>query len=112
MGRASTSAVFNAPIKTVFNVIADYSQYPKFLPEVKKVSVIDTKPDKKLIELELNVVKTFRYQIWLYEKPFYEISWKFHTGEFFKENEGFWKLKDLSPDKTQVDYQITAKFGV
>lgn len=112
MGKASISEVFNAPAKAIFNVITDYGRYPEFLPEVKRVSVIDSKPEKKLVEFELQIVKTFRYQLWLIEKPYFEVSWKFHTGDIFKENSGHWKLKELEDGKTQVEYEIMAKFGL
>ncbi len=113
MGKASISGVFNAPIKTVYQVISDYSKYPEFLPEVKRVSVIDaSNPEKKLIEMELQVIKSFRYQIWIMAKPPYELTWKFHTGEIFKDNAGSWNLKDMGDGKTHVDYEIEAKFGM
>ena len=95
MGQANTSGTFNAPIDKVYKVLADYSSYPQFMPEVKKVSILESSPEKKLVEYELQIIKTFRYQIWLFEKPNSEITWKFHTGEIFKENSGFWKLTDL-----------------
>ncbi len=113
MGKANISGTFNAPIKTVFQVISDFHKYPEFLPEVKRVSVIDgSHADKKLVEMQLQVIKSIRYQIWIYEKPPTEMSWKFHSGEIFKDNSGSWKLKDLGDGKTQVDYEITAKFGL
>src|ERR1035438_7661095 len=95
MGQATTSAVFNATADRVFKVISDYNSYPLFMPEVKRVSVIESGPEKKLVEYELSIIKTFRYQLWMFEKTNLEISWKFHTGEIFKENSGSWKLTDL-----------------
>jgi coenzyme Q-binding protein COQ10 len=112
MSQASTSEVFNSPIKTVFKVLADYSSYPQVTTDIKRVSIIDDTPEKKLVEFELQIIKSFRYQLWLFEKPFNEISWKFHSGDLFKENTGSWKLKDLGDGKTQVDYMINAKFGL
>jgi ribosome-associated toxin RatA of RatAB toxin-antitoxin module len=112
MGQASTSEIFNAPVETVFKVLSDYNNYPKVLSDVKRASILESGPDKKLVEFEINVIKTFRYQLWLFEKPSEELSWRFHSGELFKENTGSWKLKSLGDGRTHVDYTITAKFGV
>src|SRR6266576_2862758 len=111
MGQATISEVFNAPINRVFQVVADYSKYPEFMSDVKRVSVIESGPEKKLVEFELQILKTFRYQLWMFEKLNEEVSWKFHTGEIFKENTGSWKLTDVG-GKTRADYSLTAKFGV
>lgn len=112
MGQAATSGTFNAPIAKVFSIISDYGSYPQFMPEVKRVSVIETTGEKKLVEYELSIIKTFRYQLWMFEKPNNEVSWKFHTGEMFKDNTGSWKLTDLGNGTTKADYELTAKFGV
>src|ERR1039457_5579343 len=112
MAHAKTNENFNAPIEKVFKVISDYSSYPKFLNDVKRVSIIDDKGDKKLVEFELQMMKSFRYQLWLTEKHNEEVSWKFHTGDVFKENSGHWRLKDLGDGKTEVHYEISAKFGL
>jgi coenzyme Q-binding protein COQ10 len=112
MSQATISEIINAPAKQVFEVISDYHKYPEFLSDVKRVSIIDTVNDRKLVEFEIQIIKTFRYQIWLTEKPFSEISWKFHTGDLFKENSGQWLLKELGDGKTQVEYNIAAKFGL
>ena len=64
------------------------------------------------MEFEIQVIKSFRYQLWLFEKPFTEVSWKFHSGDLFKENNGGWKFKDLGDGRTQADYKISAKLGL
>ena len=112
MSDASTSEIFNAPQKTVFKVLTDYSSYPSVISDIKRVSIIDASPEKKLVEFELQIVKSFRYQLWIFEKPYSQISWKFHSGDVFKENTGSWTLKDLGENKTQVDYEISASFGL
>jgi coenzyme Q-binding protein COQ10 len=112
MSQVSTTETFNAPIKTVFKMLTDYGNYPLITSDIKRVSVIDDGPEKKLVEFEIQIIKSFRYQVWLYEKPFSELSWRFHSGDLFKENTGSWKLKDLGENKTQVDYSLSAKFGL
>lgn len=112
MGSVATTEIFNAPQKVVYGVIADYSAYPEFLTDVKRVSVLESQPDKKLVEYEVQVIKSFRYQLWMYEKPNFEVSWKLHDGDMFKENTGGWYLKDLGDGRTQAEYKINAKFGM
>jgi ribosome-associated toxin RatA of RatAB toxin-antitoxin module len=113
MGKANISGVFKAPIKKVFEVVSDYSKYPEFLPEVKRVSIIDaSQPERKLVEMELSVIKSFRYQVWITSKPFTEVQWKFHSGDLFKDNTGGWRLKDLGDGTTHVEYYLEVKFGL
>ncbi len=112
MAQATTQEIFNAPIAKVFGVLSDYSNYPQFMSDVKRVSIIESSGSKKLVEFELQIIKTFRYQLWLMETAPTEVAWKFHTGEIFKENSGSWKLTDTGDGKTKADYNISAKFGV
>ncbi len=112
MSEAKVSETVNVASKVAFGVVSDYGRYPEFLPDVKRVSIIDSQPDKKLVEFEIQVIKNFRYQLWLIEKPFVEITWKLHSGDMFKENSGSWHFKDLEGGKTQIDYHISAKLGL
>jgi coenzyme Q-binding protein COQ10 len=112
MAKAKTSEIFNGSLKRVYEVLSDYSKYPEFLPEVKRASVLESGPEKKLVEFEVQVIKTFRYQLWFLEIPNKEVTWKFHSGEIFKDNSGSWKLKDVGKGQTRADYEIEAKFGM
>jgi ribosome-associated toxin RatA of RatAB toxin-antitoxin module len=112
MANAKTSEIFNASIERVYKVLSDYGAYPDFLPEVKRASILESGSEKKLVEFEVSVIKTFRYQLWFQEIPNSQVAWKFHSGEVFKENSGVWTLKDLGDGKTRADYEINAKFGL
>lgn len=113
MGKAAISDVFDVPSKKVFQAVTDYSHYSDFLSDVKRVSIIDSSQEnKKLVEFEINVVKTFRYQVLLTEEPYHRVSWKFHTGDLFKENTGIWTFKDREDGKCDVEYSLEAKFGM
>src|ERR1700677_4122289 len=100
MAQAVTTEIFNAPVERVFKIISDYSNYPQFMTDVKRVSVIESSAEKKLVEYELQIIKTFRYQLWMTEVLNTEIAWRFHSGEIFKENTGSWKFKGLDGNKT------------
>jgi coenzyme Q-binding protein COQ10 len=112
MGKASTTAIFEAPIEKAFKIISDYSNYPQFMSDVKRVSIIESSAEKKLVEFELQIIKTFRYQLWMTEVANSEVTWRFHSGEIFKANSGSWNLKDLEGGRTQAEYTIDAKFGI
>jgi len=113
MAKASISETFNAPIKKVFQTITDYSHYPEFLSDVKRISIIDdTNPKAKLVEFELSLIKTFRYQVIMTEEPNHRLSWRFHSGDIFKTNTGQWTLKEIEPEKTLAEYSLEVGFGV
>jgi coenzyme Q-binding protein COQ10 len=112
MAQAKIKQVFNAPIESVFKVISDYENYPEITPETKKVTILETTGEGKLVEFEIQVIKSFRYKLWMNEVPSTQISWKLHSGDMFKENFGGWTFKDLGNNTTEAEYSVNAKFGV
>lgn len=109
MAKAETTEVFNCTPEQFFKIISDYGNYPQFLSEVKNCVVLKTEGSKKLVEYTVNVVKNFKYTLWMHETTDSEIRWEFASGDLFKSSKGFWKLQ-AEGDKCRATYAVDAEF--
>lgn len=111
MAQAQASEVFHCSVENFFKILTDYEKYPQFLSEVKSCHVVETKGNKKLVEYQISLIKSFTYSLWMTEAAPNNISWDFANGDIFKQMSGYWKLSDEA-GKTRADYMIEAKFGM
>lgn len=112
MTKVTRSIIINAPREKVYEVIADFEGYPKFLPETKEVSIEKASAKEVVATFTLQMIKevscTLRFKM---TRPS-GISWTLVEGEMITDNKGSWKLKKLSPRKTEVKYTIDVSFGL
>ena len=109
MATGGTSDVFNCTPEQFFKIIADYEKYPEFLQETKEVKVLKTEGNRKLVEFKVSVVKSFKYTLWMTEKPPEQVSWEFAGGDLFKTSNGYWKMED-EKGKCRATYYVDATF--
>lgn len=111
MAAAETTESFPCTVEQFYSIISDYEKYPEFLSEVKSCRVIESKGDKKLVEFQVSVIKTFTYRLWMTEQPGKGISWVLDSGDVFKTSIGSWNLQNIS-GKTQAKYKVDATFKI
>src|SRR5258708_682714 len=111
MAKASTTELFNCTPDQFFKVIADYEKYSEFLSEIKSCKVLKKEGNKKLVEYQVSVIKSFTYNLWMTEDPSKSITWEFASGDVFKSVKGSWKLEEEA-GKCRATYTIEATFGV
>ncbi|MBX3018449.1 MAG: SRPBCC family protein [Bdellovibrionaceae bacterium] len=111
MAGAQTSEVFNCTPEQFYKIVADYESYPQFLTEVKGCKVLKTEGNRKLVEYSVQVVKNFKYSLWMTETPSSEITWEFAGGDIFKTSSGKWKLTDEG-GKCRAHYEVEATFNM
>ena len=109
MAGASTTEGFNCTVDEFYAIISDYEKYPEFLSEVKNIEVLREENGKKLVEYTVNVVKDFKYRLWMVEEAPSKITWSFDSGDLFKVSDGSWVLEDEA-GKTRATYSVEAKF--
>jgi ribosome-associated toxin RatA of RatAB toxin-antitoxin module len=111
MSGATRSITINASREKVFEVISDFEDYPEFLPEMKNVG-IDKKTAKEVVAFfTLNMMKEINYTLKLKLTKPSSISWTLVEGDVMSKNSGSWKLKKVSPRKTDATYTIDVQFG-
>lgn len=111
MAKASTTEVFNCSVDQFYKIISDYAKYHEFLAEVKKCSVVKAEGNRKLVEYQVQVIKAFKYQLWMTEGAPNSITWEFASGDVFKTSVGSWKLEDEA-GKTRATYTVEATFSM
>jgi ribosome-associated toxin RatA of RatAB toxin-antitoxin module len=111
MASAQTTEVFNCSVDQFFKIISNYEKYPEFLKEVTGCKIVQDTGNKKLVEFQVSVIKTFKYSLWLTEKDGTEISWELASGEMFKTSVGHWKLAEEA-GKCRATYFVDATFNM
>jgi len=111
MAKASTTEVFNCTPEQFFKIISDYEKYHEFLGEVKQCNILKTEGNRKLVEYNVQVIKSFKYSLWMTENAPTGISWELASGDTFKTSVGSWKLENEA-GKTRATYTVEATFGM
>lgn len=111
MTSVSRSIIINSPREKVFDVITDFGSYPQFLSDMKKVVVEKSSSKEIVASFELQIVTTLKYRLKLKLTRPSTVTWKMIEGQLMKKNDGGWKLKALSPKRTEATYTIDVEMG-
>lgn len=111
MAGATRTIVINAPPEKVFDVITQFERYPEFLPEVKRIRVLERRDNEAKVQYEVDVVKTIRYTILARSERPKRMSWTFVEGEVMKDNKGSWVLEPEGEGRTRVTYTVEMALG-
>ncbi|MFZ4405498.1 MAG: SRPBCC family protein, partial [Pseudobdellovibrionaceae bacterium] len=85
--------------------------YHEFLAEVKQCKILKVEGSRKLVEYNVQVLKSFKYCLWMNETAPNSINWEFASGDIFKTSVGSWKLENEA-DKCRATYSVEATFGM
>jgi ribosome-associated toxin RatA of RatAB toxin-antitoxin module len=104
---ARAVGIIDASSNAVWDLLVDYEAAAKFMPNIKSSRILKCKGNRVLTKTVVGIA--------LFEKTFYSqsvlmkeknmIQWKQVKG-FFKENRGYWKLKPIGNNKTELTYTI------
>ncbi len=111
MASGGTTDVFNCTPEQFFKIISDYEKYSEFLQEVKQAKILKTEGTRKLVEYQVQVIKSFKYTLWMTEKEDSMVSWEFAGGDLFKTSNGHWKI-EAEGGKTRGIYHVDATFNL
>ncbi len=109
MAKATTSDVFKCTKSEFYKIITDYEKYPEFLSEVKSCKILKTEGPRKLVEFQVQLMKTFKYTLWMTEVENSSVDWEFVSGDLFKTNSGSWKLQE-DGGKCRATYSLDVTF--
>ena len=112
MTQTSLVEIFNCTPEQFFSIIVDYEKYSEFLRDTKRVQLIQSEGNEKIVEFQVALMfKKFTYQLKLVEKPNQELSWSLHSGELFNVSNGKWILEPVDQG-TQARYEIEVDFKI
>ncbi len=115
MAKAKATEVFKCTAEQFFKLVTDYSKYPDFLTEVKKCQVLKTEGNKKLIEYNVSMIKSFSYKLQMVENYVENgtstVVWDYISGDVFKSLKGSWTIEPEG-GQCRATYEVEAKFGL
>ena len=111
MANATTTEIFNCTPAQFYKIVSDYEKYPEFLSEVRGCRVLKSEGNRKLVEYTVNVVKNFKYSLWMAEIENVEVKWEFAGGDIFKTSTGYWKMAEEG-GKCRASYAVDATFNL
>jgi len=112
MPEAERSIEVDVKPKVLYDIISDFERYPEFIPEMKKVKILEKSKNRIVAEYEVSMIKTIRYTLVLDLKPNKEVSWSLKEKGFFKVNDGKWTLESLDKGKrTKATYWLRLDMG-
>ncbi len=111
MAEATRTEVLDVSLDALWDVITDYPNYPKFVEGLKDLKILEKKPNEVVAEYQLEMMgKKIRYVCRHKEKPKKSLEWTMVEGEFFKSNDGSWKLKAVGDKQVEATYSLSVGF--
>ena len=109
----SKKITINATPEQCFKVITDYKSYPKFLDDLKKIEVKKQKGNMCEVTQHIEVMKDISYTLRMTADPKkHVVVWDFVEGDYLRDNNGSWELKEIKKGQTQATYNIDIRFGL
>jgi len=109
MASVETVEIFDCTPDQLFSIITDYENYGDFISEIDYCEIIEDEGDRKLVEYNINMVKTFTYRLWMEKTDDYKVEWSLESGDLFKVSNGSWEL-EADGDQTKATYSVEAQF--
>lgn len=114
MAKVTREKEMSVPAKFLAQAITTFESYPEFVEEVVSVKRLPGSvagaSGKQRVVFELEVVKRFQYTLEFDIQGESEIAWHLVESNFFKVNEGKWRLKPIDDKRTQVTYEVEVGF--
>lgn len=118
------ATLMNGSVQKLCSVIMNYSEYPEFMPNTDKTTIVSTSEGATVIEMTLGLplgkIKRYRLKMMPAVTPEYcQLSWKLVPWEGLRASEtivdtaGYWQLSPYPKDKnkTLVKYYVFADPG-
>lgn len=111
MAEVVEKLTMDVPRQALWDTITSFDEYPNFVDEVVKAERLPGGTDARFqVQFELEVVKRFVYVLEFAASSPETLSWKLVESNFFKRNQGAWKLEE-NGGKTDVVYEVDVEVG-
>lgn len=114
MSAVTIEHIFDGNIEQVFEACRQYLDYPKFLPGVAGIEVLDAKEPKSecQVRYEVKLIKVFHYTLNMFEEKPRKIWWHLDESNLMKKSSGSWEFSDLGKGKTKAVYSLDVAFSM
>jgi len=113
MAQAEQEKTYEVDAAKYFQAVSEYEKYPQFVDGMKKVTASRSGDGSVSAHYEFSMMsKEMTYDLAIRENPSQgEVSWTLRSSEFFKVNNGAWKIESLGPDRCKVKYSLEVEFN-
>lgn len=114
MAKASHKKVMSVSSDKLWKTILNYESYNQFVDGVHKVKVLEKSDGKTKVEYAIELLgKEIFYVLEHDEKQVpNRMSWKCIESNILKSNEGYWEIKSVGSDQTEVNYELSLEFKI
>ena len=112
MAGASREEIFDVSAEKYYEALVDYEYYPKLLPEVDSIDVLEKNDSAAKIQYNIQIVKKISYTLKMKQSRPNSLEWSLDSGSLFKTNTGAWKIESLGDDKCKVTYNLDVALKV
>ena len=111
MAQAESEKTYDISAEKYFKAVTDYESYPKHVDGMKKVKA-ERSGNEITAHYELSMMsKDMSYSLKIKENPGAgEVSWTLLKSDFFKVNNGSWKIESTGPNSCRVKYSLEVEF--
>jgi ribosome-associated toxin RatA of RatAB toxin-antitoxin module len=106
---ARASIEIDAPAAGVMAVIADFASYPSWVSQLERVDVVDPGTGGRAAVVRFGLAAGVVEDSYTLEYDWSEpdtVSWRLLSSTTFTRLDGSYRLRELSPDRTEVEYQL------
>ncbi len=112
MPAARRTIEIDASPERVMEVITDFAAYPRFLPDMRAVEVLESGADRWVARFTLHVIRDLVYTLELTRPDPLRLSWSQVEG-VFSANDGGWELEPLDEGRrTRATYTLDVRVGM
>lgn len=116
MAAAERKEILDESVEKLYSVITDFASYPKFVTGMKDAKLIEETASHKIFYFDIEMIKRVNYKIKIVsqispDKTKAEVDWTLVESQFFKGNNGSWRLKSLGDKKTEATYKLELDFN-
>jgi len=113
MAQAEQEKTYDVDAKKYFKAVSDYEHYPEFVDGMKSVKAERGADGDVTAHYELSMLsKDMSYDLKVHEdEAAGSVTWTLLKSDFFKVNNGAWKIESLGPDRCKVTYSLEVEFN-
>lgn len=113
MAQAENEKTYDVDAQKYFQAVTDFDHYPEFVDGMKKVVTKKNEAGDLIADYEFSMMnKNMSYQLKIKQDAGAgAVSWTLIKSEFFKVNNGAWKIESLGAGKCKVHYSLEVEFS-
>ena len=113
MAQAEHEKSFEVSAEKYFKAVADYEKYPEFVEGMKSVKAVRSPDGSLTARYDLSMMsKDMSYELKITEDASAgKVDWTLVKSDFFKVNNGSWKIISTGPNSCKVRYALEVEFS-